>query len=299
MSLAGVDVSNWQGRPASWHAAAGHIDFAGVKWTELEPSGNRYVDPYAAEDWAWLRQQCKGRIAYMYGHPSMPASASVGLFASSLTPHGVLDTDAVALDLETTDGLTAAAVADWSATVLGMLRREFSRLPLCYTFRAFAEAGNCAGLQGYPLWIADPSAPAGHPRIPHPWKTHAIHQYAWQPLDKDQANYPTLAEFQAALGKTPANAPASRMEDRMFRVLSGANADDGITLPDDAKKIRLGAVGETTVSVQFHGHATKTGVKLGWHEGSAAFDVPRDSRLVRVFRPADGHPEVPVTLAVS
>lgn len=295
--ISGVDVSNWQGSPANWRNEAGPIDWAAVKITELGTGGNHYVNPDAAADWAWLREAGKGRIGYFFAHPSMSASATVALFVTTMRQLGVLDTDGIALDLETTDGLRASSVADWSATVLGLLQREFSRLPLCYTFRAFAEAGNCAGLARYPLWIADPSAPAGHPRVPSPWNTWAIHQHSWTPLDKDVAAYPTLAAMQAHLGKSGPPPIPEPLEDPVL-ILNGADAETPIALPDNAKTVRLAATGDTTVSVQFAGHATQPGVKLSWGHGQS-IPVPNGAHSLRVWRDPAGNPGVPVSAAIS
>ena len=84
MSLPGCDVSSFQGPPADWKTAAGKIRWAGVKITELEPGGTRYVNPDAAADWAFLKQQKMGRIAYLFGHPSVSAAESVAFFAAEL-----------------------------------------------------------------------------------------------------------------------------------------------------------------------------------------------------------------------
>ena len=209
--IAGVDVSAFQGPPADWTSVAGQIDWAGVKISEYEPGGDKYVNPDAASDWAALGSLGKGRLAYLFGHPSASAAESAALFTGQLGALGIHDGDAVALDLEVNDGLGAAAVASWAADVLARLERDLDRLPVLYTFLSFAEAGNCAGLGKYPLWIADPSSPAGHPRIPAPWKTWALHQWRITgPIDRDVAAYDSLAAMRKALGKA---APVARVTD--------------------------------------------------------------------------------------
>ena len=50
----------------------------------------------------------------------------------------------VALDLEVTNGRSAAAVASWGADVQSELHARLGRKPLLYTFIGFAKAGNCA-----------------------------------------------------------------------------------------------------------------------------------------------------------
>jgi lysozyme len=202
--IAGVDVASFQGSPGSWTSAAGDIVWAGVKLTELEPNGTKYVNPDAKADMDWLHSNHKARIAYLFGHPSVNATETVNFFLSEFNHIGLYDTDAVALDLETTDGLPAHQVAAWGVDVQSQLHKRLGRLPLLYTFIDFAKQGNCAGLGGYPLWIADPSSRAGHPVVPAPWKTWAIHQYGTTAnIDRDVADYASQSAMVAALGKKP------------------------------------------------------------------------------------------------
>jgi GH25 family lysozyme M1 (1,4-beta-N-acetylmuramidase) len=228
--LHGVDVAVFQGEPSSWTPNAGDIDWAAVKLTELEPKNVRYVNPDAAADWSWLAQQGKGRIAYLFGHPSVSASDTVSFFVSELTSLGLKDTDGIALDLETNDGVAAADVASWARAVLTQLESSLHRRPLLYTYIDFAVAGNCAGLGDYPLWIADPSHPAGSPDVPLPWRTWAIHQYAIiDNLDRDVADYPSNAAMFSALGKESAPPPKSLGGDVVSAVAS-ARWPDGQTV---------------------------------------------------------------------
>jgi lysozyme len=217
-----VDVSSFQGAPASWAKNAGAIQWAAVKITELEPHGTaliRYVNPQAAADWAYLKQQGLVRVAYLFGHPAVSAAATVSFFAGQLDALGVEDGDAVALDHETTDGLGPAAVSAWAVSALGGLRATFGRTPLIYTFLNFAAEGNCAGLGSYPLWMSDPSSPAGHPRVPAPWRTWALHQYATTGnIDRDVSSYATPAAMRAALGKGTQATQKTRKDPEMILV---------------------------------------------------------------------------------
>jgi hypothetical protein len=130
------------------------------------------------------------------------ARDTVSFFVGELGKLGLGDADGVALDLEVTDGRTPPEVSSWADTVMADLRKQLKREPLLYTFLDFAESGNCAGLGRYPLWIADPSSPEGKPRVPKPWTRWAIHQYDISgAIDRDVANYPSLAAMARALGK--------------------------------------------------------------------------------------------------
>lgn len=220
----GVDVSSFQGAPATWSKEAGAIQWAAVKITELIPpttaggSVIEYLNPEAAADWAYLKSQNLVRVAYMFGHPNVDPTASVNWFISQLTPLGIEDGDAIALDHEVANSLGPAAVSAWAVSVLQQLQSRLDRIPLLYTFIDFAGEGNCAGLGGYPLWISDPSSAAGHPTVPAPWSTWALHQYATTGnIDRDVSSYATPAAMQAALGKiTPK--PAARKDIEMILV---------------------------------------------------------------------------------
>jgi hypothetical protein len=226
----GVDVSSYQGPPADWKSAAGKISWAAVKMTELEPGGIKYVNPDAAADWAWLKQNNKGRVAYLFGHPSVSAAETVAFFVSELTKLGLEDRDGIALDLETADGKSAAAVDAWALSVQQDLARQLGRTPLLYTFLSFAQAGNCARLGHYPLWIADPSSKEGHPHVPAPWKAWAIHQYVITgPIDRDIANYASLQAMFNVLGK-PKEPDMRNLGGSIVGPVASARWPDGVTV---------------------------------------------------------------------
>jgi GH25 family lysozyme M1 (1,4-beta-N-acetylmuramidase) len=229
---AGVDVSSFQGPPATWRAEAGHISWAAVKLTELEPDGTRYVNPDAAADWRFLGQGGRGRLAYLFGHPSVSAADTVSFFVGELTKLGLKRTDGVVLDLEVTDGRTPAEVDSWAATVLADLVHRLERRPVVYTFLSFAREGNCNRLGRYPLWIADPSSPAGRPSVPKPWSTWTIHQYdITGPIDRDVANFTSLAAMTDALGKPKPKEPALHdLGGSIVADITSVRWDDGVTV---------------------------------------------------------------------
>jgi lysozyme len=228
--LRGVDVSSFQGRPRDWRAEAGTITWAAVKFTELQPGDVRYVNPDAADDWSWLERHQLVRIGYLFGHPSVSVSDTVSFFLAEIGKHGLRDTDAIALDIEVTDGLGPSAVDDWCAELTSELHKKTGRRPLVYTFLSFAEEGNCSRLGDYPLWIADPSARAGHPQVPAPWKTWAIHQYDISgAIDRDLAKFGSRVAMSASLGK-PKEPDMKNLGGTITSPLCSVRWDNGFTV---------------------------------------------------------------------
>jgi lysozyme len=228
--LRGVDVSSFQGVPDQWKAAAGTITWAAVKITELEPSGLHYVNPDAARDWSFLHRQEHVRVAYMFGHPSVSAADSVAFFLQELRPLGLHDDDAIALDIEVTDGLSPSAVDAWCVAVLSALEDQTGRLPVVYTFLNFAAEGNVSRLGKYPLWIADPSSPPGQPRVPAPWTTWTMHQYAITGnIDRDLAKFANRAAMSAHLG-VPKEPVLKDLGGTITSSLASARWESGVTV---------------------------------------------------------------------
>ena len=289
ITLPGVDLASFQGTPGQWQGVAGKIAFAGVKFTEYSTAG-LYTNPDALADWAALKAAGHGRIAYLFGHASTSASRTVSEFLAVLKP--VLATgDAVALDLEVNDSLPPNRVAAWGCDVLAALRSELGRRPLLYTDISFALAGNCAGMAGYPLWISDPSSPAGKPRVPLPWTTWTVHQHViTSPIDRDVARFGSLAGFRAALGK-PAPKPKAT-EDRV-QLNTGPGAVTPIAFADDNTKVRFfpGSGDQAELSVEFNGHPTQAVTLSG---GAEVVSIPAGADGCRVIRGTAG-----ATVAVS
>jgi lysozyme len=294
-SLRGVDVASFQGTPAQWRGEAGAIDFAEVKFTELS-AGGAYVNPDAAADWAWLKQQGHGRIAYLYPHPSVSVSATAGLFVSELRRLGLDDDDGVMLDHEQSDGLGPAAVNTWALAVCRLLERELGRRPLVYTYLSFAWEGNCASLGGYPLAISDPSSPAGHPRVPDPWHSWAVHQYAVSPIDRDLAAYPSLAAMASALGKReaapkprPKPAPAPRILEEEPVLLLSQGVPMPVAIPDRCRALRFVAAQAAELQVHFRTEASARPLSVSWEGHATSEGVPAGCVAALVTR-TDGGP---------
>lgn len=240
--IRGIDVASFQGLPGEWRAKAGAFDFAAVKFTELGVSGSKYVNPDAAADWAYLGQQQKVRLAYAFGHPATLPSATVALLADALRPLGLQDGDGVALDLESTDGLKPPEVASYARATTAAMHAVFGRAVVLYSDLAFFDAGNCEGCGSCLGWIADISRPAGQPRIPAPFKSWAVHQWSWSPLDQDVANFASVAAMRAAIGKAAPPKPRLAPEEPML-LNRGAGAVTPVSVPTGCTSLRLYCAG--------------------------------------------------------
>ncbi|MFE3546455.1 glycoside hydrolase family 25 protein [Nocardia sp. NPDC059177] len=177
----GPDVSSWQhvdGRMIDWHAvrAAGH-QFAMVKATE----GLHYVNPYFVPDSILMRTAGVARGTYHYARPELPPEPQAALYAATvLGQNGPLDLPPV-LDLETSGGLSPAALVDWTHRYLNALQALTGRTPIIYTYPHFWETamGDSSAFHRYPLWIADYRGNP-EPEVPGDWPAWTF----WQTTDR-------------------------------------------------------------------------------------------------------------------
>jgi GH25 family lysozyme M1 (1,4-beta-N-acetylmuramidase) len=154
----GIDTSKWQhpnGQAVDWNAVRNSgVSFAFMKATD----GPTYVDPWFATDWAAAGRAGLYRGAYMFAEPSLPttnALTDAQHFAATIGPVGLRDLPPV-LDLESTGGLDATQLSDWTATWLNEVTRLTGRTPIIYTGYYFWR-GNLADttrFSRYPLWYA-------------------------------------------------------------------------------------------------------------------------------------------------
>lgn len=188
----GVDVSNWQGS-YTWPSG---LQFGFAKATE----GTTFTDGQFARNWAQMKTHGVVRGAYHFGHPAHDPVVEAEHFLTVVRAHGLEDGDLLALDLETTDGRAVSAVAAWARTWCTHVQQRTGRKPLVYTYVSYARGGHCAGLGGYPLWIAAPSYAAGKPPMPlGPWRDWVVHQYSDSPVDRDVSKL-TVAQLRALGG---------------------------------------------------------------------------------------------------
>ncbi len=224
----GIDVSGYQGT-FDWQAEKGSISFAFAKATE----GSTITDPEFARNWQQIKAIGIVRGAYHFAHPKDGAATDARAFLAVVRAQGLAPGDMLALDLEVSDGLAPAQVAAYARNWCAEVRTATGRTPIVYTFIDFALEGNCAGLGGHPLWIADPSSPPGDPTVPKPWTTWAFHQYTTSVVDRDVFNGDTAALHRFA---GPAPVHQEEHEVQTGTLVNGANAVTPISVPFGSAK---------------------------------------------------------------
>jgi Glycosyl hydrolases family 25 len=198
--LTGCDISAFQSSIPSGQ------EFVILKATE----GVDYVDSHFGGWWPQLGGRLRG--AYHFCHPANDPVVEATHFLAEVEDR-LAPGDLVVLDFETADGMSPAHCAAWAKTWLQHVQARTGRVPLVYTFLSFANEGYCAGLGGFPLWVADPSSPRGKPRVPPPWKDWVLHQYATSGgIDHDVFNGDAVT-WKALGSQTPA---PSLQEDDMI-----------------------------------------------------------------------------------
>ncbi|MDF5758284.1 GH25 family lysozyme [Spongiactinospora sp. TRM90649] len=176
----GQDVSAYQAEH-DWNASP--AGFGIVKATE----GLTFKDGSFARHWGELNKKGIVRGAYHYGHPGNAPVAEAEHFLSVVNGQPGKAGDLMVLDLETTDGKSAAEVNAWAKSWLSHVKTKTGVAPMFYSGWDFADTHG-AGLSEYPLWVAHYGKAQGAVKPPADWKTWTIHQYSDKPIDQNVSN---------------------------------------------------------------------------------------------------------------
>jgi hypothetical protein len=182
MTLKGIDVSSYQDTA---YDTAG-IGFVFVKATE----GTSYTNPRHAGQIAHARA-----AGLVVGHYHFVRPGSMSAQVSYFLQHaGPRSGDVLALDWED----TGVPGSDKDTFLRDLRSAAPGHRTVLYCNRDFWFHRDHTSYAGDGLWIADPDAPAGHPRIQHSW---VFHQYGENGgLDLDLANFSGKAALQAWAG---------------------------------------------------------------------------------------------------
>ncbi|WP_329274788.1 GH25 family lysozyme [Streptomyces sp. NBC_01451] len=190
--IRGVDVASYQ--PSSYEVKG--LDFVFVKATEA----TGYVNPKLAAQAA--RGRDSGLVVGFYhflrkGNPEAQA-------AYFLKRAGARANEILACDWESAPDGSTPSNDEKDRFIRECVRLAPRHRVILYCNRDYWLNRERSNYAGDGLWIADPSAPEGHPRISHPW---LFHQYSISGgMDRNLGNFPTRAALQAwAKGSEPAS----------------------------------------------------------------------------------------------
>jgi len=178
VTIKGIDVASYQSTAYNTSGLA----FVFVKATE----GTTYFNPKYADQVAHGRKSGLTVGHYLFQRPG-GVKAQANYFAAHAA---VKPGDMVAVDWEDS-GVTCAA----KDSMIKALQTKYpkSRVVL-YCNRDFWLSRDTTSFCGDGLWIADPGAPAGSPRVKHPW---TFHQYGISGADLDVGNFASRAALDA------------------------------------------------------------------------------------------------------
>lgn len=203
--IEGPDVASYQSPNFDTSGAA----FVWIKATE----GTTYTNPHMAGQLATARKAELVVGFYHFLHPGRVAD-QVAYFLKQ-APEGA--GDMLAVDWEKPPAGAAATEAEKNQA-LHLLKgtKLFHKVGL-YCNRDYWLTRDQSGTCGDFLWIADPGAPKGHPKVTHPW---AFHQYG-NPggMDRNVANFASKAALLAWAKGAPNPAPAGPTLDQRVSTL--------------------------------------------------------------------------------
>lgn len=170
--IQGVDVSTYQ-QNYDWQARKNEGIVFGIARVS---NGTGIIDDYFDRNWSEMKDKGILRGAYQYFRPGQDATAQANLMVNKLGMLQPGDLPAV-IDVETTDGESAATVRQKVRTWLEIVEAGTGRKPMIYTSGYFwrDEVGE-TGLGDYPLWVANYAAEC--PLVPDSnWDDWTLWQY--------------------------------------------------------------------------------------------------------------------------
>lgn len=285
----GIDVASYQDSTPNLTG----LDFVVVKATE----GTGYVSPKHAA------QIAAGRAhGLVVGHYHFVKGDGMDAQADYFLSHAAPQADEfLVLDWESPD----VTDAEKNECIKHLKTKAGTRKVGLYCNTSYWKSRDHSDYAGDFLWIADPSAPAGHPRVTHAW---TIHQYSSAGgTDRNVAVFATredMAIWAGAKTTTPAKPPAAKPPTKapakpvvdLSNVVAAAHRDPklrqgGTTHAADVKLLEAalraeGLLSKTYAADGSYGTSTVAAyrnwqIRCGYH-GKAADGIPGKASLTKL-----------------
>jgi hypothetical protein len=183
-----IEGQDWAGYQGSAPSTKG-IGFVFVKATE----GRSFVNDRHDAQVAHARAASLVVGHYHFMRPGSPTAQASHFLAHAKPRPG----DLLACDWED----AGVSCADKDAFIRAVQKAQPDLRTGLYANRDFWLHRDSTSFAGSFLWIADPSAPKGHPRVEHPW---LFHQYSEAGgVDHNVGNFPDAADLRAWATGTP------------------------------------------------------------------------------------------------
>lgn len=193
MTVTGIDVSAFQGDQFPWGQHK-DISFAGIRATSWTAATTFTADSALKANANQTWDLFDGKIPREYYHEARTAVSDPGAQARAflhLVGRHLCRGDFLCVAMGDNGGsgsMTPAEIARWHGEFMHELREAVDRehRVICYCNPAWALAGNCEGLGGWGLHLADYGV--SEPTVPRPWRNYRIWQSSGTGLDRDQWN---------------------------------------------------------------------------------------------------------------
>jgi GH25 family lysozyme M1 (1,4-beta-N-acetylmuramidase) len=221
----GIDVSNYAGE-FDWAGTSG-LSFGICRASQgLGASGTNSPDPYLSWNWPRIKEKGLARGAYHFLDPYLDGAEQASYFVDTVGAVGLETADMLWLDNETA-GASPAAVAGCARDFMARLTALRPNNPRgVYSYWDFITSGNCAGLGGYPLWLA--IYQTATPGAPAPWTSWKFWQNGGTSNHDDDVFDGTAADLNVWISSFQ---PIVEEEVQSGQLNNGANAVTVITVP--------------------------------------------------------------------
>lgn len=179
-----------------------HPDLTGVDVIIIKASeGRTYANPLRVAQAAAARKEHKQVGWYHFLWPGN-IQAQAEYFIRCAQPR---DGDILACDWETTTSRTVPSCADKDAFLAAVKKLRPHLRVVLYCNLDYWKNRDTTSKCGDGLWIADPGAAAGHPRVQHSW---VVHQYGIRNhTDVNVCNFATVEDWKEWAGASAAPRP--------------------------------------------------------------------------------------------